>query len=78
MRPEYDIFEKFPDSSSIWRICVSGQHEAERKLQDLAEHSANAFFAIEISSRQLQPFIVLPRNSREHITKRSKRVRLRT
>jgi hypothetical protein len=62
MLPEYDIFEKLPDGSSNWRACVPGQYEAERKLQDLAEHSGNEFFAIEINSRQLQPFIVLRSN----------------
>jgi hypothetical protein len=59
MRPEYDIFEKLPDGSSIWRVYVPGQYEAERRLQDLAEHSENEFFAVEINSRQLQPLIVL-------------------
>jgi hypothetical protein len=74
MRPEYDIFEKLPDGSANWRACVPGQFEAERKLHDLAEHSENEFFAIEINSRQLQPFIVLRSNSREQIDMRSKRV----
>jgi len=74
MKPEYDIFEKLPDGSSNWRACVSGQYETERKLQELAEHSQNEFFAIEINSRRLQPFLVLPNNSREHITRRSQRV----
>ena len=74
MRPEYDIFEKLPDGSSIWRVCVPGQYEAERKLDELAEYSENEFFAIEINSRKLQPFIVLRSNSREHIAKLNKRV----
>ena len=74
MRPEYDIFEKLPDGSSIWRVCVPGQYDAERKLQELAEHSVNEFFAIEINSRQLQPFIVLPSHPLGHIARRSKRV----
>jgi hypothetical protein len=74
MRPEYDIFEKFPDGSSNWRACVPGQFDTERKLRDLAEHSVNEFFAIEINSRQLQPLIVLRSNSREHIARRSKQV----
>jgi len=52
MRPEYDIFEKFSDGSSNWRTCVAGQHEAERKLQQLAEHSENEFLAIEVNSRR--------------------------
>ncbi len=62
MRPEYDIFEKLPDGSSIWRVCVPGQYDADRKLQELAEYSVNEFFVIEINSRQLQPFVVLGSN----------------
>jgi hypothetical protein len=71
MRPEYDIFEKLSDGSSNWRVCVPGQYEAECKLQELAEHSENEFFAIEINSRKLQPFIVLRSSSREQIASRS-------
>ena len=74
MRPEYDIFEKLPDGSSIWRVCVPGQYEAERKLDELAEHSENEFFAIEINSRKLQPFIVHRNNLRELIARWSERV----
>jgi hypothetical protein len=74
MRPEYDIFEKRPDGSSNWRACVPGQYEAERKLRDLAEYSVNEFFAIEINSRQLEPFIVLCSNSRQRIAIQGKRV----
>jgi hypothetical protein len=62
MRPEYDIFEKLPDGSAIWRACVPGLYDAKRKLQELAEHSVNEFFAIEINFRQLEPFIVLGNN----------------
>jgi hypothetical protein len=74
MRLEYDIFEKLPDGSSVWRACVAGQFDTARNLQELAEHSVNEFFAIEINSRQLQPLIVLRSNSGEHIARRSKRV----
>jgi hypothetical protein len=49
MRHEYDIFEKFPDGSTIWRSCVSGRYETERKMQELAEQSENEFYAIDIT-----------------------------
>jgi len=52
MRPEYDVFEKFSDGSTLWRTCVAGQYEAERKLQELAEHSENEFVAMEIYSQR--------------------------
>ena len=66
MRPEYDIFERLPDGSSVWRDCVPGQDNAERTLQELSENSVNELFAIEIHSLQLRPFVVLRSNSPEH------------
>jgi hypothetical protein len=53
MRHEYDIFEKFPDGSTIWRACVSGRYETERKMQELAEQSNNEFYAIDILVNQV-------------------------
>jgi hypothetical protein len=50
MRRQFDIFEKFPDGSTVWRICVRGRYETERKLLSLAEHSENEFYAIEVPS----------------------------
>jgi hypothetical protein len=29
MRRDYDVFEKFPDGSVIWRACITGRHEAQ-------------------------------------------------
>lgn len=58
MRPDYDIFEKFPDGSFIWRACVSGQFHTRRKMQDLAEHSENEFMAVDIKAGELLPFIL--------------------
>ena len=46
----FDIFEKFPNGSIVWRTCVFGKFEAERKLHELTEHSNNEFLAIEIQS----------------------------
>lgn len=50
MLRDFDIFEKFPDGSTIWRTCVFGKFEAERKMQELAEHSENEFWAIDIQA----------------------------
>jgi hypothetical protein len=57
MLPDFDIFEKFPDGSMIWRACVLGQFEAERKLQALAEHSKNEFVVIDIHTGYREPVI---------------------
>jgi hypothetical protein len=53
MRHDYDIFEKYTDGSTLWRACVSGKYEAHRKMQELAEHSPNEFYAIDIMVNQL-------------------------
>ena len=53
MRRDYDIFEKFPDGSSVWRGWACGKHATKRKIQDLAEHSTNDFFAIDIQAGEL-------------------------
>lgn len=50
IRREYDIFEKFPDGSPLWRACVSGRYAAQRKMQELAEFSNNEFFVIDIQA----------------------------
>jgi hypothetical protein len=64
MQRDFDIFEKFPDGSTIWRTCVSGQFEADRKLAELAEHSQNEFVAIDIQAGDRFPANVGPLKSR--------------
>jgi hypothetical protein len=56
MRHEYDIFERFPDGSSIWRATVAGRYEAQRKLQECAERSENGFFTLDIHEAQQPPY----------------------
>jgi hypothetical protein len=69
----YDIFEKFPDGCSIWRACASGQFEVERKLQELAEHSENEFFAIDLGKQERITLDMRPGNSPQEMN-RSKRI----
>jgi hypothetical protein len=64
----FDIIEKFPDGSMNWRTCVLGQFAAERKLQELAEHSKNEFLAVEIESGEPLPTIA-PQKSLQVIKK---------
>jgi hypothetical protein len=59
----YDIFEKVSDSGSIWRACVAGQFDAQRKIQELAEYSNAEFFAIDLTSHEYLP--LRPRRSDE-------------
>lgn len=55
MRHDYDVFEKFPDGSTLWRACIAGRYEAHRKIQELAEHSENEFYAIDIQAIENLP-----------------------
>ena len=48
MRHNFDIFEKFPDGSTLWRASVFGRYETQRKIQEFSEHSKNEFYAIDI------------------------------
>jgi hypothetical protein len=74
MRHNYDIFEKFPDGSTLWRACVSGQFDAQRKVQELIEHSQNIFFAIDISAGEVLPFNLIESNSRQQMKNTAKRI----
>jgi len=50
---EYDLFEKFPDGSSLWRASVWGLEGAHLHLRRLAEKSGNQFYAIELISGKI-------------------------
>jgi hypothetical protein len=49
MTREYDLFEKFPDGSSLWRASVSGLGNARLLLQELTRWSENQFYAIDMT-----------------------------
>jgi hypothetical protein len=48
MYREYDLFEKFPDGSSLWRASVLGLEGACMHMQELARKSRNEFYAIDL------------------------------
>ncbi len=50
MNHTYDLFEKFPDGSSLWRACVIGLECTRLQLFDLARHSSNQFYAMNVAS----------------------------
>jgi hypothetical protein len=64
IRHDYDIFEKFPDGSSLWRVCVRGRFEAQRKMDELVERSENQFFMIDIQDHVLSPPNLAPIKSK--------------
>jgi hypothetical protein len=55
MRRDFDIFERFSDGSTLWRACVRGRFDAQRKMHELAERSDNQFFMIDIQDSVLSP-----------------------
>ena len=50
MRHEYDLFERFPDGSSLWRASAWGLQSARQHLSSLAIRSTNEFYAINVVS----------------------------
>jgi len=50
MRHEYDLFERFPDGSSLWRGSAKGLQSAREHLSSLARQSGNQFYAINVVS----------------------------
>jgi hypothetical protein len=73
MRRDYDIFERFADGSSLWQACAQGRFDAQRKIQELTEHSKNEFFAIDLTSHERLP-TARPRKSVGQRAYRDKRV----
>lgn len=53
MRGKYDLFEKFPDGSSLWRACVVGLQGTRQHMLDLAERSPNSFYAMHLVSGKI-------------------------
>ena len=41
---DYDIFEKLPDGTVLWRVFVPGLQNALDKMQELSKLSPNEFF----------------------------------
>jgi hypothetical protein len=53
MNHKYDLFEKFPDGSSLWRECVVGLGGARLHMLYLARHSSNTFYALNVKSGKI-------------------------
>ena len=55
MHHKYDLFEKFPDGSSLWRACVVGLQGTRLHMFDLARRSSNQFYAMHVESGKIVP-----------------------
>jgi hypothetical protein len=50
---DYDVFEEYPDGSTVWRACVFGMENAELKLRELTKETGNKLFALHLQDRSL-------------------------
>ena len=50
---EYELFEKFPDGSSLWRASILGLEGTCHRLRQLAQNSENQFYAIDLLSGKI-------------------------
>jgi len=50
---EYEIFEKFPDGSHIWRAFVKGLIDARARVEQLSQTSPNEFYAIHTPTQEI-------------------------
>jgi hypothetical protein len=53
MTREYDLFERYPDGSSLWRASILGLQGTHIHLRQLAQTSGNQFYAIEMGSGKI-------------------------
>jgi hypothetical protein len=50
---DYDVFEEYPDGSTVWRACVFGMENVELKLRELTKETGNKLFALHLQDRTL-------------------------
>jgi hypothetical protein len=53
MTNTYDLFEKFPDGSSLWRDSIPGSETTRLRLQEMARRSKNKFYAINLATGEV-------------------------
>jgi len=53
MKHEYELFEKFPDGSSLWRDCVFDIETTRLRLREMAQKSKNRFYAIDLTTGEI-------------------------
>lgn len=53
MEQTYEVFEILTDGTVLWRDLVRGRVPTRARLDQLAKHSANEFFAVDLTTRQV-------------------------
>ena len=56
MKNGYDLFEKFPNGSSLWRDSFPEFKTTWLRLQELAQKSENQFYAINLTTGEVLAF----------------------
>ena len=56
MKHEYELFEKFPDGSSLSRDTVPGFEFTRLRLQEFAQRSENEFYALNLTTGEVLAF----------------------
>jgi hypothetical protein len=59
---DYDVFEEFPDGSTVWRARVFGMGNVELKLRELSKGTSNKLFAINLNDLPVVRSIKAPGN----------------
>lgn len=53
MKRKYDLFERLPDGSPLWRGCATDLGELEMKLREIAERTSNECFAMQLATGEV-------------------------
>src|SRR5207248_8306987 len=53
MEREYELFEKLPDGSPMWRGHASGLNSVRQQLQQIARETKNECFAIYLPTKEI-------------------------
>ena len=56
MKNEYDLFERFPNGSSLWLESVPGYESIRLRLQELSQQSGNQYYAISLTTGEVLAF----------------------
>ncbi len=70
---DYDVFEEFPDGSTVWRACLFGMENVELKLRELAKETTNKFFALSLQDRSQAVIRPMKSSRRQGLRPSSKR-----
>ena len=65
MNREYDLFERLPDGSALWRGVAVGAFDAHLQLRELARITANELFAIEVLTGEVLARVNTPLVARQ-------------